>query len=382
MHSDSAEAPTVVFDIGGTWFRWGLYYPTRGLMGCERAPSINYLSHPTSSAAELQAALVDFILEWVHRIRRSSQHDLRTVSISLGAPVNAHDGMVLGSGPLWGETATPFHLQAHLRGVLPDLEWCVLNDITALLAPYMDDGPGYRKTMMITVSSGVGSRLYDHRTRRIPYDPTHGIQGEIGHLVSFFEVDGKRVIRRCECGGWNHLNAFSSGRGITQTLRNLPTLMSNYGTAFPDSPDAWQQSEDEYRLCAFKSQLDRANGAAHELLDALVTPLAHILAAALALDPEIERIVMTGGVVHGLGAHYKEALQRSFAREGLYQITDRDPHYLARRLHWHDTDDFAGLRGAGVYAEKTRMSARASTPPHVGGDPQPREVVALADTRN
>lgn len=332
--------------------RWGLYDPSCGLVDFQRAPAINYLLHPTLSADDLQMALMNFIVRRVKEFRDSRQHNLRSVSVSLGAPINAHTMTVLGSGPLWGPTAKPFQLHERLRSALPDLEWHVVNDITALLAPYMDGGLSCRKTMLITVSSGIGSRLYDHQACRIPYDTTHGVQGEIGHLVFPFELDGKLINRQCECGGRNHMNAFSSGRGIAQTLQNLPSLSSSYSAVFPDSPTSWQQAGDEYRLNAFQEQLDNGNDLAADLLDAFVTPLSRALAAALALDPDIDRIVITGGVAHGLGTHYREALERTFMRDGLYQITERDPHYLARRLHWEEADDFAGLRGAGIYAAR------------------------------
>jgi hypothetical protein len=59
--------------------------------------------------------------------------------------------------------------------------------------------------------------------------------------------------------------------------------------------------------------------------------------------------------------HYRKALQRTFMRDGLYQITERDPNYLTRRLHWEDADDFAGLRGAGVYAARISSAPDART---------------------
>lgn len=351
MLSETTCGPIAVFDIGGTWFRWGLFDPpSRALCECQRVAAINYLSHPALDAAGLQRALMDFIVGRVRQMLRSGEHALRAASIALGAPINAHDGMVLGSGPLWGDAAQPIDLLAHLREAVPEIEWHLLNDITALLSLYMEGAGVYRKTMLVTVSSGVGSRLYDHRARRIPYDPQHGIQGEIGHLVSSFELAGERLNERCECGGWNHLNAFCSGRGMASLLRRLPALGSVYAAVFSESPDHWQQASDAQRLDAFKSQLDRGNEVAEELLDAFVTPLARLFAAALSFDPEIDRIVMTGGVVRGFDPYYKQTLQRRLMHEGLYQITERDPHYVTRRLLWDDTDDFAGLRGAGLYA--------------------------------
>src|SRR5262249_39952527 len=147
------------------------------------------------------------------------------------------------------------------------------------------------------------------------------VQGEIGHLTLTFELGGKVINRRCECGGWNHLNAFASGRGMVEILKMLPVLGAPLDTLFSESADLWQELDDNYRLTAFKGKLEETNYVAIGLLDALVTPLSRTLATALSLDPEIDRIVMTGGVVHGLGKYYREALQRTFVRDGLYQIS-------------------------------------------------------------
>ena len=339
-----------VFDLGGTWFRWGLYDPTLGLLESERAPAINYLSHPERATADLQDSLVEFIVERVKKRQVAGRREPQVAAISLGAPVNAHDLTVLGSGPLWGPDARPFRLHEHLAAALPDVEWTLVNDVTALLARYFDDAGAGRKTVLITVSSGIGSRLYDHRTRRVPFDSRHGIQGEIGHLVTPFEIDGRLIQRRCECGGWNHLNAFSSGRGIAQTLRELASLSENFSAISRCPVEAWAQADDEFRAQAFRTELDAGNAAAHDLLDKLVTPLSRSIAAALALDPEVDRFVLTGGVVRGLGTHYRHALLRTFAQEGLYQITQYDPDYLSHRLLWDDSDDFAGLKGAALCA--------------------------------
>ena len=356
MPSRDANLPIAVFDLGGTWFRWGLYSTSQGLMSAQRGPAISYVSHPDKSAVELQAALGNFIIEQTKQMRRDWHLDFSIGCVSVGAPVNAHDMTVLGSGPLWGPAATPFQLQSLLREALPEVTWLVINDITALLAPYMGEQSVAgermpRKTLLITVSSGIGSRLFDHQAARIPYDPRYGVQGEIGHLTITFALDGKIVNRSCECGGANHLNAFSSGRGIAQILKGLPASSLRIHRGLSADPEGvWTSATDDYRLSAFKSALENDDDTAMELLEALVSPLSRTLASALSLDPEIERIVVTGGVVQGFGVPYREALHRIFLRDGLYQITEQDPDYLTRRLQWKSPDDFEGLRGAGVYA--------------------------------
>lgn len=358
MPSDASDPTVAVFDLGGTWFRWGCYSASRGLLESRRVPALNYLAHPRSSALELQEAMLEFILTHLWEMKNSAHHAITAVGVSVGAPVNVHNGTVLGSGPLWGPSAGPFPLHERLRGALPELECHVVNDITALLARYMQGDVHYSKTMLITVSSGVGSRLFDHRNRRIPYEGEHGVQGEIGHLVCPFEIGGRRIERRCECGGWNHLNAFASGRGIAATLKALPSLEAGCADLLADCAASWEQADDDYRLTAFQVALAQGRGSALALLEAFVTPLVRILATALTLDPEIGRIVMTGGVVHGLGTYYRDALQRVFLREELYQITAHDPAFLMRRLHWEEPDDFSGLRGAGLYAVGVNREGR------------------------
>ena len=345
----SAES-IAVFDLGGTWFRWARYEPSHGLVDPRRAAAISYLSHPHLSAEELQQALTDFVLR--HSREMLDLHDgkLSVACVSIGAPVNAHDETVLGSGPLWGPTAKPFELGARLREAAPHLQWQVVNDVTALLAPYMSRA-SLGKTLLITVSTGIGSRLYDHTRRRIPYDSNYGIQGEIGHLTVTFALDGTIINRPCECGAQNHLNAFASGRGVAQILKTLPVTSPRYATSLRISPQSWAQASDDDRLVLFKERLNDHAPSAREVLDALVMPLTRVLATALSLDPEINRIVITGGVAHGLGNHYREALQRTFVRDGLYLITGHDPDYLARRLHWEKPDDFGGLRGAVSWAQ-------------------------------
>ena len=350
MPFDDEDSDIAVFDLGGTWFRWGRYASSRGLMDFQRAPAISYLSHPELSVEDLQRALTDFIIRCTREMCAVGRGGPKIASVSVGAPVNAHDNTVLGSGPLWGPSAKPFQLQSRLREVMPEVDWHVVNDITALLAVYMEDGSSFRKTLLLTISTGIGCRLYDHRAHRIPYDSTHGVQGEIGHLVLTFELDGEVIHRQCECGGLDHLNAFCSGRGIAGILGSLPAVSPRLGAAICGDPGSWEQADDSHRLAVFRTLLDERHCIATTLLDALVTPVSRTLTAALTLDPEIDRIVITGGVAHGLGNHYRNSLQRVFRKEGVYQITQRDPQYLTDRLHWEEMDDSGGLRGAGIYA--------------------------------
>ena len=43
MRSDADDEGIAVFDLGGTWFRWGRYAASRGLLESQRVPAISYL---------------------------------------------------------------------------------------------------------------------------------------------------------------------------------------------------------------------------------------------------------------------------------------------------------------------------------------------------
>ena len=92
----------------------------------------------------------------------------------------------------------PLRLYEHLKEVSPELQWHIVNDVTALLAPYMRDDAPYSKTMLITVSSGIGSKLFDPV---IGVLDDVGYAGEIGHSVA----DPSAEAVRCDCGGRGHL---------------------------------------------------------------------------------------------------------------------------------------------------------------------------------
>src|SRR6266700_3868644 len=99
----------------------------------------------------------------------------------------------------------------------------MVNDITASVLHYawLYERNNLSKLMLITISTGIGCRLYDARSNTVPVDRIHGLQGEIGHLPICFEYKGHPIELQCDCGGMNHINAFCSGRGIEALIRVL-----------------------------------------------------------------------------------------------------------------------------------------------------------------
>lgn len=340
----------VVFDIGGTYFRSGIWVNGR-LGSVTRRPAINYLNTPHEDPVELQEALADYLVAETDRLREEAKSAVTRASISLGAPVDAHSARVLQSGPLWGPGSRPFELGSALMQRRPDLRWTIANDVTAGLLGYVKSSRAEQngRILFVTVSTGIGSRLYDFARGGVPVDPIHGIQGEIGHLPVEARFRGTNLSFICDCGGADHLNAYASGRGLLKVLRALTNLAPDE-LAVSGMPYA-READDDVVLGAFSSGVSAGDGLAREVLNTITRPLAQILSALLTHDPLLGSIVLSGGVVNALEPAYSACLDRQFRENGLFQITERDPSYLSRRLRLAAPDDLSGLIGAGHLAD-------------------------------
>jgi predicted NBD/HSP70 family sugar kinase len=344
----AAETPAVVFDVGGTHFRSALWSAGAGLSEVRRRTSINYLNTPHSDPRELQEALADYIVVEADHLALRLGGPTAKAGISLGAPVNARSGLVLKSGPLWGPLAQPFDLMAALRQRRPDVSWSVANDVTTALLRYVHDcmeEPRVR-VLLVTISTGIGARLYDFHRKGVPVDAVHGIQGEIGHIPVDATFRGRRLTFTCDCGGPSHLNAYASGRGLDALLRELWKIKPA-GFRASAIAEIGADVDDNARRAAFAAAVRSQDPLALELLDCITKPLAAVFAILLTHDPLIDTLVLTGGVVDALGGAYVESVNRQFLAHGLFQVTERDPDFLMRRLRIAPPDDKGGLIGAG-----------------------------------
>ena len=342
-----------VFDIGGTYFRSAIWSRHGGLRSPRRQPAINYLTTKHCDVLELQEALVDFIIEEYESLEREGNLALFVAGLSIGAPVDARSGLVLKSGPLWGPHAKPFDLLARLKQKRQGTFWAVGNDVTAAILRYVNDikVPPCAKVLLITVSTGIGARLYDFRRRAIPLDAANGLQGEIGHLPVEAVFRGQRLRYNCECGGASHLNAYSSGRALDVLLRELPDLARDaLGRSILAYAYANGGATLDTRRQAFCSGVDEKDPLALEILDFLTRPLAGILATILTHDPLVDAIVLTGGVVDGLQRAYVHSLNQQFMNCDMFHAIGTDHGYLSRRLRLAPADDHGGLTGAGYLA--------------------------------
>lgn len=328
-----------VIDIGGTHMRWASWSPDTGLGGRQSSPTPSFRRHADLPVPQLQELLVDAICKATPRKKDA------VVGMSFGAAINHLNGMVYASAPLWGAHDAPFDLMGALSRKRPDVEWHVVNDVTAALL-HVASLPLCaldRKVMLITISTGIAARTIYRETLRIPFDPC-GLQGEIGHLPATATIRGEPVVLNCDCEEPGHLSAYASGRGIARMAQVLQTRQ----------PQDWADSDLGRRLAAgepledaFKSAVVAQDNIAATLLDAVVAPIADILRTTLCLAPDLDRIILTGGVAVALGQHYQAAILSRLNRQGIYLTSKYHPQWLADRISIFDADC---LIGAGIAA--------------------------------
>jgi len=179
-----------------------------------------------ASTKWLQGAFVRYVVEDVLLRMRARRDIASRVSIALGAALDQRTGVVWNAGPLWGDHCEPFDLRTALQSALPQIDWIIVNDVTATLVSIARQRrePLTGTLMYVTVSTGIAARTWSSALDGIPIDGLAGLQGEIGHLPVACSFRESVLHGRCDCGGSDHLNAFSSGRGLNFSLRRYAIL--------------------------------------------------------------------------------------------------------------------------------------------------------------
>jgi threonine dehydrogenase-like Zn-dependent dehydrogenase/predicted NBD/HSP70 family sugar kinase len=349
----SAEGPITVLDVGGTHVRHALWSPREGLGEVVDTPSPSLLRHPGASVEELKARLLTVICDAV------PPGPSPVAGVSFGAALDQRTGTVYGSAPLFGSDTATLDLPAALRERRPEVEWHVVNDVTAALLHFVSSPRrgGLRKVLLMTISSGIACRTVDLRTGTIATDVC-GLQGEVGHLPAVAELAGHPIELTCDCGTVGHVAAYASGPG----LRRMADALRERAA------DRWAVSGLGRRMAAgsgfetaLAAALDAADPLAAELLDAATAPVADVLRTAVCLDPELDELGLTGGVATGLGRHYEASLHRHLRRQGLYLTGERAPDWLTGRITVCAPGEANGLIGAGIAALRAR-APRAGAP--------------------
>jgi len=321
----------IVFDIGGTWFRSGIYNKKGKLIFVSKQPAKNYKNSKYASVEDLQVLFVKYLRKEVRKLTvKFFPNKIDGIGISMGAALNSYNGFIFDSGPLWGPKCVPFDLSKILKQSFKNMRIAIVNDVSAALLREVncENNQSLSKIMLITISTGIACRVFDTKQKTIPVDKTYGIQGEIGHIPIKFMFNKHNFYLTCDCGGKNHLNAFCSGRGIENIIKL--TLRENI-------------TMDE-----FISYVNIGNKKALAVLNAVTKPLAELLLIVFTLDPLIEKVILTGGVTKSIGSIYVKSLLSHLNKVGMYQITNKDSNFFKRRISLGNNDGMSCLIGAAL----------------------------------
>ncbi|MEV7186870.1 ROK family protein [Kitasatospora sp. NPDC093102] len=324
-----ADAFTVV-DLGGTTLRTARYAPGTGVLtDVRRTPTEGLARHPGAPVPILQdrvaRQLADLTAEAVAR------HGSGAVGLAFAGPVTA-DGRVLAAPTVWGERGAPLPLRLLLEERL-GLPVVVVNDLTAAVWRYVS-GPDEAPFCLITVSSGIGSKVY--RAGEVLLD-AEGHGGELGHWT----CDPSPHAPLCDCGGRGHLGGIASGRGMLAAARR----------AAHADPEGYARSA-LARAAADPELLDNpALVAAVRGDDAFATAvlrsgLAHLASAITSVFTSIgvRRYILMGGFALAVGPRFAALLTEELERLGCFGL---DPAEIRRMVVLGAPDDDHGLIGAG-----------------------------------
>ncbi len=293
--------PAIVVDAGGTHLRLAVANDRGELLHLAREPIANYLRERSD---EIWNSITDAVARYCTNVQSiTDTGDMLIVAVP--GPVAEHKRLLVaptiaGHGQtvpdLYGMLAVKTNRRIHL-----------LNDVSAA-AWYVCERTPYDRFVLVTVSSGIGSKLVDRRyaARVLDDDP---FAGEIGHIT----VDTAADAPLCDCGGRGHLGAISSGRG-TQRLARLHASTNPHDFAdslvhrtFGTQPD---EITNEDHLVPAASMGDRWS---LDVIARAAEPLAHVLAS-LIVGSALDRVVIMGGFAQQLGASYRDILDRHLLR--------------------------------------------------------------------
>jgi 3-dehydroquinate synthetase/predicted NBD/HSP70 family sugar kinase len=352
----------ITFDLGGTSFRSALLTRDGCLTRAQRIPSLNCRAMPGRSADDIVSEIAFYIADTVISLRHCSGSTGKhpAIAISLGAALNAHTGKILGSGPILGEDSPSFDLESAIRQHLDDTSITIVNDVTASLVAHSRIASlrHARRLALITISTGIASRVLTCSVPHVPVDPILGTQGEIGHHRVAFSLDGIPLSLKCSCGGVDHVNAFASGQGINIVLERAREM---FPQEFRNSSLNKSDPQFDGSLDVLADGLENGDLLSKKILKAITRPVAEAIKWHFMLDPEIDKLILTGGVCFLLRDFYLSSVLENLAALEFYPLTSDAEAFWADRVVLGPMSDDAGLIGAAYMARESPNVHRRET---------------------
>ena len=327
---------SIVFDIGGTFIRAGVYDNEEILHSIilkEMSPNFKMYS----SSADLLNAFRKVLYNMCNTLEEQYKNMVLTdVGISFPGPIK--DGkQILNAPTLWGNEVTNISIQDTFNDIFSNKNIHVINDITAAGWRYLDEERN--NFCIITISSGVGCKVFKEGKALLG---TNAIGGELGHV--FYRGQYSHI--KCDCGAKGHIGAISSGRGI----ENLAHFLSQQNQIEFKKSVLYNSELSTYDIVsAIKSEDEFAIN----ILNESILPIADSITF-FTLTIGISDFILVGGFFNAVRDKYMEILQSAIIKNGIMGMNDDD---VKKMLHSGMNDDNNGLIGVGKYINNINKNA-------------------------
>lgn len=278
------------FDLGGTHLRSALASSDGSLHAFERVRTANAFGKVTS-AASVWASIVDRIDQYT----RTHARMLKNGEVIISFPGPIVDNLPVKAPTISGEYNVSHIAETlHKRIGRPTK---FLNDVSAA-AWYLLDRIADDRFMVVTVSSGIGSKVVDRSSAPHVFDDVE-YSGEIGHML----VDTADDAPKCDCGSSGHLGAIASGRGTEHLAKSaakrnpIAFASSLCASRFGATPATL--NNEEHLVPAARLNDDWS----WSVIRASMRPLAQVLTC-VTYAVGLERIVIIGGFALEIGERY------------------------------------------------------------------------------
>ncbi len=332
-----------VIDIGGTHIRCAASDGSAALFHVQKKTLTSF--NRGRASGSVWKEIIDTIAGYELSVQAIIPKEAPLI-ISFPGPV-AYPSRILNAPTLVGNDTVFPDLRQELSNVTGRTTY-LINDISAaawhLSRTVKDD-----RFLTITVSSGIGSKIFD---RRHPDGVLDNVPfaGEIGHI----KIDPSPDAVLCDCGGRGHLGAIASGRGVERLAGMLAKReqarfeRSACVTRFRGSADTL--TNEKHIVPAARMQ----DPWALEIIRRCIRPLAAALLLVTA-SAGLERIVVIGGFALSLGQRYLDLLQEEMLDACDYEIlAEKIPGLLVMG----NAGEEACLQGAALYALNIKASSR------------------------
>jgi predicted NBD/HSP70 family sugar kinase len=336
-------------DVGYTFSRFGVSCGGT-FIDFERVRTIDTRALCGNAPEARKQEWIRWLAELV-RAKRDSWPSITRIGLCFPGLVSAH-GDIGRTNAIWGDGASD--LAAPALSARLGLRVDVLNDLAAAAIRHGEDScfTDERTVLTLSVSSGIGSKIYDRAERRVVME-RNGRNGEIGLAI----VDeGPAALRNANGRLPGVLGNYASGVGFTRLLRHHAASASaeqEYASSLLCSKlvDLGELIEtvDGVRLNEVAVACIKAGDTfARDVLARSIKYLAQALHVVVLFDAP-DAIMLTGGFAIGVGEVYRRELCTALSRylPLLYSSDEID-----RMVKLAPADDLDNLRGVALWLER------------------------------